>query len=406
MALPATGSTMEALKWKLCKARVTPKLTTTTACNLCLLCGRSPCFYGQKKLSLDAVVISYALFWEEHEYWRAFTAAFSHVEVLHLFFNMSSTWSLREVEQQLGTLQFLLWVRDWISGREYCCFCPCPFFVHQVSSFFASTNLKGTRTIPIPRDIQQARRRAMNKDRIILRARPSPKLSPSLPLKKASVSGRTPSQPCLFSCPIAYCGQASSSPPRHARLSRVYICFAGSELRGNDGCREDLDQVSAGEVDKAEGQREQTGLGFSCVLFAFGTFSAVGMSDFCPLGGTTSCVKRWRLPRWDGESGLKPFQTRTSARNVLRCWAVCVLGEMGGPCVHGFLCSAARARVSECCAFRAVAHVAVEGFGSRRHLAFGDSRQETWGEVFWVRRCLFHVAVTLLRKRYWRCLSC
>ncbi|CAN0443984.1 unnamed protein product, partial [Laminaria digitata] len=60
-----------------------------------------------KRVSSDAVVISYALFWEEHEYWRAITAAFSHFEPLHLLFNVMSTWSNRETERLLGSFRHL-----------------------------------------------------------------------------------------------------------------------------------------------------------------------------------------------------------------------------------------------------------------------------------------------------------
>ncbi|CAM9986754.1 unnamed protein product, partial [Scytosiphon promiscuus] len=40
----------------------------------------------------------------EREYWRIFTASFSHYEPFHIFFNILSTWNLRGVEQRLGTL--------------------------------------------------------------------------------------------------------------------------------------------------------------------------------------------------------------------------------------------------------------------------------------------------------------
>lgn len=63
------------------------------------------------KISPDAVAISYALFWEEREYWRLFTASFSHFEPLHLVFNAMGTWNTRELERLLGTFRYLYLVR-------------------------------------------------------------------------------------------------------------------------------------------------------------------------------------------------------------------------------------------------------------------------------------------------------
>ncbi|CAN0250236.1 unnamed protein product [Pylaiella littoralis] len=60
-----------------------------------------------KRVSPDAVCVSYALFWEEREYWRLFTASFSHFEPLHLIFNAMGTWNTREMERLLGTFRYL-----------------------------------------------------------------------------------------------------------------------------------------------------------------------------------------------------------------------------------------------------------------------------------------------------------
>ncbi|CBJ33566.1 conserved unknown protein [Ectocarpus siliculosus] len=59
------------------------------------------------RVSPDAVAISYARFWEEREYWRLFTASFSHFEPLHLVFNAMGTWNTRELERLLGTFRYL-----------------------------------------------------------------------------------------------------------------------------------------------------------------------------------------------------------------------------------------------------------------------------------------------------------
>lgn len=63
---------------------------------------------------MDTVSISYALFWEEREYWRLFTASFAHFEPLHLLFNAMGTWNTRELERLLGSFRYLYLVRHLI----------------------------------------------------------------------------------------------------------------------------------------------------------------------------------------------------------------------------------------------------------------------------------------------------
>eukprot|EP00002_Diphylleia_rotans_P004278 TRINITY_DN13093_c0_g1_i1.p1 TRINITY_DN13093_c0_g1~~TRINITY_DN13093_c0_g1_i1.p1 ORF type:complete len:259 (-),score=37.81 TRINITY_DN13093_c0_g1_i1:83-859(-) len=53
------------------------------------------------------VGISYSKFVEERQYWRAITASFSHVSILHLGFNMSSLWSCAVIEKLLGVVVYL-----------------------------------------------------------------------------------------------------------------------------------------------------------------------------------------------------------------------------------------------------------------------------------------------------------
>mmetsp|Transcript_78340 Transcript_78340/g.210767 ORF Transcript_78340/g.210767 Transcript_78340/m.210767 type:complete len:278 (-) Transcript_78340:14-847(-) len=42
----------------------------------------------------------------EGQYWRALTASFSHISIVHLGFNMFSTWQLREVEKRIGLIEY------------------------------------------------------------------------------------------------------------------------------------------------------------------------------------------------------------------------------------------------------------------------------------------------------------
>ncbi|CAM9819415.1 unnamed protein product [Scytosiphon promiscuus] len=130
-------------------------------------------------VSPNAVAISYTLFWEEREYWRIFTASFSHYEPTHIFFNTLSTWNLRGIEQRLGTFRFL-----------------CLTLALVVTTEMVDMLIK-------------------------------------LALVKRN--------------------GASSEPERKA-------------------------------------------LGFSGVLFAYMTYAAVAMDEYCPFGNASRCFKTWRLP--------------------------------------------------------------------------------------------------------------
>lgn len=60
-----------------------------------------------RQVSPDAVAISYTLFWEQGEYWRVFTASFSHFELLHMLFNAMGVWNTRALETLLGSFKYL-----------------------------------------------------------------------------------------------------------------------------------------------------------------------------------------------------------------------------------------------------------------------------------------------------------
>jgi membrane associated rhomboid family serine protease len=49
---------------------------------------------------------SYRLVVIEHQYWRAFSASLSHISLIHLGFNMFSSWQLRNVEMSIGIAEY------------------------------------------------------------------------------------------------------------------------------------------------------------------------------------------------------------------------------------------------------------------------------------------------------------
>mmetsp|Transcript_20319 Transcript_20319/g.47478 ORF Transcript_20319/g.47478 Transcript_20319/m.47478 type:complete len:244 (+) Transcript_20319:3-734(+) len=61
----------------------------------------------KKNIDYGDVGASYQNFAVEKQYWRMWTASFSHISVMHLALNMSSLWAYRFIEQQIGTLMYL-----------------------------------------------------------------------------------------------------------------------------------------------------------------------------------------------------------------------------------------------------------------------------------------------------------
>ena len=56
---------------------------------------------------------------------------------------------------------------------------------------------------------------------------------------------------------------------------------------------------------RVENQRQGKAVGFSCVIFAYMTYWAVAMGQFCPLGPSfsTLCFNTWHIPMPGGELG-------------------------------------------------------------------------------------------------------
>lgn len=65
---------------------------------------------NKKNVPIERVGTSANALLENHEYWRAITASFSHFSFLHIIFNISSMWSVRLLEQYLGISKFLIYI--------------------------------------------------------------------------------------------------------------------------------------------------------------------------------------------------------------------------------------------------------------------------------------------------------
>ncbi|CAM9265481.1 unnamed protein product, partial [Discosporangium mesarthrocarpum] len=62
----------------------------------------------QRRIRPDVVTVSYRQIVLGFELWRVVTSAFSHLDFLHLSFNITSLWALREVEAKMGSVGYLL----------------------------------------------------------------------------------------------------------------------------------------------------------------------------------------------------------------------------------------------------------------------------------------------------------
>jgi len=77
-----------------------------TSCTV-LFCVLTLLFLLSKNLSYENVGLSYNKVVNEGEWWRGVTASFSHFNILHLFFNMSSLWSSRQIELVFGWMFYV-----------------------------------------------------------------------------------------------------------------------------------------------------------------------------------------------------------------------------------------------------------------------------------------------------------
>lgn len=59
-----------------------------------------------REYPVENIAISYRTFIKEKQYWRGVTAIFSHLNLLHIVFNVSSLWTMRSVEKVFGTITY------------------------------------------------------------------------------------------------------------------------------------------------------------------------------------------------------------------------------------------------------------------------------------------------------------
>jgi len=64
-------------------------------------------YHYSKNIDYTIIGLAYQKVVKEGHYWRAVTATFSHLNLLHLLFNMSSLWSLGSLEQLMGPVKYI-----------------------------------------------------------------------------------------------------------------------------------------------------------------------------------------------------------------------------------------------------------------------------------------------------------
>mmetsp|Transcript_10385 Transcript_10385/g.24612 ORF Transcript_10385/g.24612 Transcript_10385/m.24612 type:complete len:260 (-) Transcript_10385:43-822(-) len=85
--------------------------------------------YGELGSSHQLVVI-------EHQWYRTITASFSHISIIHLFFNMSSTWQMKDVEHKIGALGYFRLTFSFLILSI--------FFQQFIHAFLAQTRYRDT----------------------------------------------------------------------------------------------------------------------------------------------------------------------------------------------------------------------------------------------------------------------
>jgi membrane associated rhomboid family serine protease len=60
------------------------------------------------RVPAEAVAYSYKRVVLDYEAWRLLTSAFSHLDIFHLVFNVTSMWACRLAEWELGSWRFAM----------------------------------------------------------------------------------------------------------------------------------------------------------------------------------------------------------------------------------------------------------------------------------------------------------
>ena len=65
---------------------------------------------NKKTIPIESVATSASSILDRHEFWRAITSSFSHYNILHIIFNVASSWNVRTLEVYLGSSYFLIYL--------------------------------------------------------------------------------------------------------------------------------------------------------------------------------------------------------------------------------------------------------------------------------------------------------
>ena len=63
---------------------------------------------NKKSIPVENVATSPSSILDRHEIWRCITSSFSHYNILHIIFNVASSWNVRTLETFLGPSNFLI----------------------------------------------------------------------------------------------------------------------------------------------------------------------------------------------------------------------------------------------------------------------------------------------------------
>lgn len=86
-----------------------------------LLCSVVWFYMWNNRVENSVTNSSYEKVVNKREWWRLITAAYTHLGILHLVFNMMATWNLSSLERAFGTLEFCKQLFVLVIGQEALC---------------------------------------------------------------------------------------------------------------------------------------------------------------------------------------------------------------------------------------------------------------------------------------------
>jgi len=97
----------------------------------------------RRKVDAQKIAFQYQKVINDFQYWRTVTGAFSHLNILHLLFNMMSLWSLGGLEHMLGIVVYLKFTFILMIGSMLIMI----FFIYLSSNYFNRPQDKETYTL-------------------------------------------------------------------------------------------------------------------------------------------------------------------------------------------------------------------------------------------------------------------